>query len=221
MDPIDQGIRYPPNRVRDALHRVLFGLVAAPGPSFQDWVLRHFFERLYRRPNPWSYEGSPYQRHKCGQALALIPQSAYGCVLEVGCGEGAFSERLLAERDVREFIGVDISTRAIARAKSRCYRYENARFDADNIFSARLPAAFDLIVVCEVLYYLGGSAPDLAALLTPKLSPRGSLLLVHLWPEAELLHRAFLASGDLSVLDELVDEHSVRPFCVSLLGRGP
>ncbi len=214
----DNGILYPPNPVRDRLHRTLFGFIGRLGPALQGHLLRGFFDRIYLRRNPWHYEGTPYQRQKCDAALAVIPRQNYARVLEVGCGEGLFSELLLEDRSIGELIGLDISARAVQRAGARCARFSNARFEAENALTAPLTGAFDLIIACEVLYYLGAALAPLAERLAQHLTPTGRIVLVHPWPQAEELHRTFVQSGGYVILNEsLVRDPCPRPFCVSVL----
>ncbi len=217
MNSDDQGVRYPPNRLRDGLHRLLFGLAAALGPRWQDRLLRGFFEMKYRHENPWSYEATPYQKHKAGQTLALIEQREYQKVLEVGCGEGVFSELLLRQRQIRQFLGIDVSARAIERAQRRCRDFPAAQFQVSNILQAELGTGFDLIILCEILYYLGDAVKPLAERVPPLLAPGGRVVLVHPWPEAEQLHAHFIAQPRLALAEQVVDSHPLRPFCIAVL----
>jgi 2-polyprenyl-3-methyl-5-hydroxy-6-metoxy-1,4-benzoquinol methylase len=219
MDPADEGVRYPPNRLRDGLHRLFFKLAAGLGPDAQGWLLQRFFELKYRTPDPWSYAATPYQRQKAGLALSLIPIRAYQRVLEVGCGEGVFSSQLLAAREVREFLGIDISDRALARAREQCTRYPQARFETRNILASEPTGPFDLIILCEILYYLGDSAPQLARMTARLLSPEGIVVLVHPWPEARELHAHFGFEPGLELHDQVVEAHTLRDYCVSVFTK--
>jgi trans-aconitate methyltransferase len=219
MEPTKEGVRYPPNRLRDGLHRLFFKLAATLGPNAQDWMLRRFFELKYRTPDPWSYAATPYQRQKAGLALSLIPLRAYPQALEVGCGEGVFSSQLLAAREVGEFLGIDISERALARARARCAAYPNARFETRNILASEPAGPFDLVILCEILYYLGDSVPQLARMTSRLLSPEGVAVLVHPWPEARELHAHFAAEPGLELHDQVVETHALRDYCVSVFTK--
>lgn len=212
-----QGVRYPPHRLRDGIHRALFGAAAALGPHLQTLVLRAFFELKYRRSNPWFYEATPYQQLKSGCVLGQLPEPCYRRVLEIGCGEGVFSRQLLTERRAIELLGVDISERAVVRARARCADCPGARFHAGDIFYAPLSGNFNLVVVCEVLYYLGGSVAALGKLAVQALTAEGCVVLVHPWPQARELHALFAQGSGLRRLCEHIEEHPERPFCVTLL----
>lgn len=73
-------------------------------------------------------------------------------MLEIGCGEGHQTSRL-ADLGSKLF-AIDISGRAIERAKRRCPK---AMFGVGDVFSAPILGSvprFDLVVACEVLYYM-------------------------------------------------------------------
>ncbi len=215
--PEQPGVRYPPARLRDGIHRAVFRAAASLGPRLQALWLRAFFELKYRRPDPWSYEATLYQRLKSGCVLAMLPEPCYRRVLEIGCGEGGFARRLLSERRAIDILGVDISERAIARARARC---PGATFCAGDIFQTPLSDTFDLVLVCELLYYLGDKVEALAALAAQRLAPRGRVVLVHPWPEARDLHARFAMASGLHRLGEHLEDHPERPFCATLLGAG-
>jgi predicted TPR repeat methyltransferase len=213
------GVRYPPHQIRDGLHRLVFYLAGAVGPRFQHAFLRSFFAFKYKRVDPWCFDATPYQVRHFVTTLALIPKRTYRRVLEVGCGEGVFSQRLLQEREILEFIGLDISSYAIQRASARCISFRQARFCVENILRAQPRGPFDLIVIAETLYYLGESVCFLAEAVTRLLRRKGIVVLIDPWPDAEALHAHFAQRATLAVLYETVDEDCVRPFCVSALER--
>ncbi|MGH8646995.1 MAG: class I SAM-dependent methyltransferase [Gammaproteobacteria bacterium] len=213
------GVRYPPQQIRDGLHRLVFYLAAALGPRFQHAFLRSFFALKYKHVDPWSFDATPYQAKHFANTLALIPKRSYRRALEIGCGEGTFSLRLLQEREILEFIGLDISPNAIQRATIRCTSFRQARFCIQNILKAQPRGPFDLIVIAETLYYLGDTVSFLAETVARLLYRKGTLVLVDPWPDAEALHAHFVQHAMLTRLQEAVHEDSLRPFCVSTLQR--
>ncbi|MGH6634759.1 MAG: class I SAM-dependent methyltransferase [Gammaproteobacteria bacterium] len=213
------GVRYPPQQIRDGLHRRVFHLAGALGQRFQHAFLRSFFALKYKHADPWSFDATPYQAKHFANTLALIPKRSYRRTLEIGCGEGTFSLRLLQEREILEFIGLDISPHAIQRATARCTSFRQARFCVENILRAQPRGPFDLIVVAETLYYLGDTVSFLAETVARLLYPKGILVLVDPWPDAEALHAHFIQHATLTRLQQTVDEDRLRPFCVSTLQR--
>lgn len=121
-------------------------------------------ERLYALPDPWDMR-STREQSRFVQTNALITQllGPVGSMLEVGCGEGhqsAHLKLLCARLD-----GVDVSERAVLRARARV---PEGRFGVGQI--SALPwgqtpdARYDLVVACEVLYYMSDIEATLNAM---------------------------------------------------------
>jgi len=136
------------------------------------------FERIFSAgADPWSYH-SPYEQEKYRQTLSLLPERVERA-LELGCAEGVFTE-LLAPR-VEALTAVDISPRALARARTRCASVEHVAFDQLDLFEEPLPGRFDLIVCSELLYYAPGreTLAHVARVLADGLVPGGHLVTAH------------------------------------------
>ena len=160
---------------------------------------RDYFEQLYdSADDPWSFATSDYEAEKYDRSLAALRPS-YASAFEIGCSIGVFTHRL-AER-CRTLLAVDISERALERARARCaglpqVTFERAAFPHDDP-----RRRFDLITCCEVAYYW--SDADLALArdrIAGDLMPGGDLLLVHWLPkvddyvrDGDAVHAAFLA----------------------------
>lgn len=110
------------------------------------------FDRRYRAdPDPWSYDGSPYEHRKYARTLAALPDGEIGSALELGCSIGAFTE-LLAERCDR-VLAVDFSPAAVRLARQRTADLAGVRIEQQDLREGLPPGPFDLIVCSEVLYY--------------------------------------------------------------------
>jgi 2-polyprenyl-3-methyl-5-hydroxy-6-metoxy-1,4-benzoquinol methylase len=74
-------------------------------------------------------------------------------ILEVGCGDGSFAERLLARYPRAEYVGIDISDEP-----GRLYRGTPGRATFHSIdsstFRATDPEPFDLVVVVDVVHHV-------------------------------------------------------------------
>ncbi len=110
-------------------------------------------DRLYRVEDPWHMESAKEQaRFAWTNRLIATNFSPLATILEIGCGEGHHSQHLA--RACSQLYGVDVSARAVYRARRRC---PAARFAAGDPFTLRFggaSTAFDLAVACEVLYYV-------------------------------------------------------------------
>jgi SAM-dependent methyltransferase len=134
-------------------------------PRLRDYWMRlalrrvHYSDRadkldlLYRVENPWRLD-SAKEQSRFGWTNRIISTrlAPAGSILEIGCGEGHQSQYL--SRVCGRLYGIDVSARAVRRAQRRC---PEGRFAAGDPFSFRLPGmppAVDLVVACEVLYYV-------------------------------------------------------------------
>jgi SAM-dependent methyltransferase len=112
------------------------------------------YQRLdlaYQIADPWNMQ-SDLETFRFERTNAVIRQYCTGLrsILEVGCGEGHQSQFL--QQLAPQIHGVDVSATAIERAKRRL---PTAHFAAGDIFSQPWSnTKFDLVVACEVLYYI-------------------------------------------------------------------
>lgn len=120
-------------------------------------------ERAYLLTDPWNLD-SPVE-HSRFAATNRVLEQRFGHVsdlLEVGCGEGLQSSYL--QRLTRQLHGIDVSPTAISRARARLPR---ASFHVGDLLSQgwhRTGRRFDVVVACEVLYYVQDLEATLAAM---------------------------------------------------------
>lgn len=110
-----------------------------------------FWEEWFETPDPWNYR-SAYEREKYEFTLSLLPAGRVGSALEIACAEGIFTERLAAR--VEQLRAVDISERALERARKLCSAVKNVTFSRFDLVTDEIPPGQDLIVCSEVLYFL-------------------------------------------------------------------
>ncbi len=110
-------------------------------------------DRLYAVADPWQMTSAREQfRFQMTNALLEAKVGRVGSLLEIGCGEGHQSEHLATLTD--QLYGLDVSARAVERARTRL---PGARFDVSTlpvIPSTPPGGRFDVVVACEVLYYM-------------------------------------------------------------------
>lgn len=163
-----------------------------------------YFEAMYEAsPDPWGYEIRAYETNKYRATLAALERRRYETALEIGCSIGVLTARL-AQR-CESLLAVDVSSRALERARERCCHFPGVRFER-MVVPGQYPAgSFDLVVVSEVGYYW--SREDLLQareLIVAGLVHGGHLLLVHWTPPiddapltGDTVHDVFAADGEL------------------------
>jgi SAM-dependent methyltransferase len=189
--------------------------------------------REFDREDPWGYE-TPAGRRRFERELQLIESVAgaerIGSALEIGCGEGHFTE-LLAPR-CEALLAVDMNAVALERTRRRCRGMANVRLETWNLRSDEVPGQFDLVVATSVLEYFRSpwSLRRARDKLARAVRPEGHLLLgnVRLDPVVEgarwtrLLPRgaapvnAFVARHPQL---EVLAESDVNGYLATMLGR--
>ncbi len=119
---------------------------------------------LYRdNPDPWNFRTSAYEQEKHRQTMSCLPRPHYRSAMEVGCSIAVLG-RMIAVRCDR-YLGIDASTRALAHAAQ--HARPNMSFRECWIPSQFPEGRFDLVVLSEILYFLG---PQDVALLGTRLA---------------------------------------------------
>jgi SAM-dependent methyltransferase len=161
----------------------------------------HRMDLAYRVSDPWSLtlEKERFRYDKTAEAIDRII-GPVETALEIGCGEGYHTQRLLDQCGSVDCI--ELSARAIARAKARCPR---ARF-----FSSCFPEVpdglrprYDLVIAAEILYYIA----DIAAAIRV-MNQLGRFCLASIYdPEVERVRRFFEPIPGVTI------EHIEHPEC--------
>jgi cyclopropane fatty-acyl-phospholipid synthase-like methyltransferase len=179
---------------------------------------RTYFEQVYAsKPDPWSCATSDYEQRKYERTLAAIPPRWARRVLEIGCGEGVFSQSLAPR--VHELVGVDLSETALIRARARCAGSNNATFRRFDVTQERLAGGFDAVIAAEVLYYLGhGRRYRETAINLATAVERGIFVFVHPIAIADRVAEPFLALEGVSRLVRHLYSDG-RAYCIDVLGK--
>ncbi len=153
------------------MSRTLLARIAADGSPVRGFVskawrrytMRHIgandnhagLDQLYALPDPWGMTTAREQsRFEQTNGVITSRLGRPDSVLEIGSGEGHQSEHLASI--CNRLDGLDVSARAVERAQERV---PHARFAVGHV-PAALPWAppaggrYDLVVACEVLYYV-------------------------------------------------------------------
>ena len=147
---------------------------------FYDWIWQRYLARTLSVLQEWA---------------AIHPTER---VLDVGCGTGLFEQRVLTREGAREMVGVDLSPKMLAEARTNLHAAGNVRFvQAD---AAALPFAesrFDVVVSASAFHYF--SAPREALQEMRRVLKPGGRLVILDWC------RDYLACQLLDVLLKRLD----------------
>lgn len=113
----------------------------------------YFFDLLYRLLNdPFQINHSPYEIKKFNQMLESIPPGDYAHCLDIGCGTGLLTSKLLSISS--KVTGIDLSLRAINLAQDKYKQQSRLTFISADICSYQSDSKYDLFICSEILYYL-------------------------------------------------------------------
>lgn len=190
---------------------------------------RRKMNRVFSRgADPYHYRSSPYEISRLEAMEAGLGARSYAHALEVGCAEGAFTERL--SRHAARVTAIDISSVALARARARLGGLPQMELVEADIRDWSPPdqGGYDLIVLGDVLYYLDkplvqGPFEQTFPRVRSWLKPGGRLLLAHGFAgPAEKIHREsfgrrFAALGLKPVEERIIEGGESSPGVSCLL----
>jgi predicted TPR repeat methyltransferase len=111
-------------------------------------------EELFKQKiDPYEFSREPERFDRACKMLDSVSNgSRFGRVLEIGCAEGLFTERL--SKRCQSLLAVDISTTALERARQSCRRFNHVQFAEWDLRGGTLLGEFDLILAVGVLEYI-------------------------------------------------------------------
>jgi len=134
---------------------------------FQSPLIKTIWRELYYRPrwyadshaelerlfswseDPWNFQSSRYERDRLQALFHMVQRYPHDVILEVGCGEGAFTQEL--EKIAKHIVAIDVSPTALERAKRRC---QATTFVNVSIEDFEWDGRFDMVICAETLYYI-------------------------------------------------------------------
>lgn len=137
-----------------------------------------YFDGLYAgSADPWGFASRWYEQRKRALTLAALPRARYGIAFEPGCSIGVLTHELAQRCD--NLLATDVSQAALDAAARRLAGLTNVRLERRAL--ADWPdGRFDLVVLSELLYYLGpADLPRTAARAVESVAEGGTLLAVH------------------------------------------
>jgi predicted TPR repeat methyltransferase len=113
-----------------------------------------YFNALYAaNSDPWRFATSDYEREKYALTLDVLPETHYFAAFEVGCSIGVLTQSLASR--CGSLLAVDASKAPLVEAGKRCADQPNVTFRQMFVPDQWPGQNFDLVVLSEVLYFLG------------------------------------------------------------------
>ena len=205
------------------VHRAGFALLAWLPRGLASAARRRLFDAMFAlADDPWDYALMPYEQRKQAHLTAVIPSGA-DVIVEIGCADGHNIAEWSQLHPESKVIGIDISERAIATATRRIHNRANAtvvRADAKSIAEVldEYRGQVDVLVLSEVLYYLGTGPQVRQALMASRalLSPDATVVLVHGAYDAQRLHAPACAALGVILRAETLFADPERPYVVTV-----
>jgi hypothetical protein len=152
-------------------------------PTAGDRVPAAHFDRLFAaNADPWNYTDSRYERERHATTVSALGGRRFARAWEAGAAAGHLAERLVDRCDL--LVATDASGEAVALARARLGgRAEVCRM----VLPDEAPdGPFDLILLSDMLYYLGfAGVVETARLCRERLAPGGTLIVVSWLGETE------------------------------------
>ena len=105
-------------------------------------------EEINTKIDPW-LTNHPYNQKAFKDLISLIKLVPHASILEVGCGQGSFTAKLLeVSKDVT---AIDVSESAVEQAKEKV---KGAKFIVSGLEDFNPQKRYDVIVCAEILYYI-------------------------------------------------------------------
>ncbi len=138
-----------------------------------------YFHDVYAgSADPWGFTDRWYEQRKRALTLAALPDRHYATAFEPGCSIGVLTQVLAGRCD--SLLATDVSPAALTEARVRLADVPHVRLEQRALPQGWPKGSFDLVVLSELLYYLGDE--DLRATArraVEAVAPGGTLLSVH------------------------------------------
>jgi SAM-dependent methyltransferase len=167
----------------------------------ETWRFRGNFEEMYRDfDDPWECSKNVSMLRRDISLMILFRERRFNRILDIGCGLGAFTERIrVANGACQTILGLDISETAVEKARRQ---FPKCSFTVLDVSNQPLPgegqSAWDLILVSELLWYVLPQLKSLLSRIHGALTPSGTLFIQQFYPADQRFGLEYLTSpGEL------------------------
>lgn len=175
------------------LHRIAWSVLGILPFGLDQKATAAYFERGFKSGNPWDYDERQYENQRLAMLSELLPEHRPQTALEVGCAEGHLTQRLHTRWPSTDLRVIDVSSTAIDRARIRVGSSETVRYEVTDLRAwteSYDGPPLDLVILTDVLYYLGSSRTVRRTLegLRRHLDGSGTVIVGHAAEPATWLH---------------------------------
>lgn len=125
-----------------------------------------YVSNVYPHANEWKRRTT-----SCNKLLKYIEKESHLAILEIGCGNGWFSHKMLKENN--RVVGIDVGEEELQQAQ-RCFQHPNLRYFCCDDLSLLPKKSFNLIVFNASLQYMQ-LKDEFWQLLFSLLKPKGEI----------------------------------------------
>lgn len=112
--------------------------------------LSHLQKLYAHTPDPWNFVTSTYEQEKFRATKKALSRDHYAAAFELGCGNGELARHLAPA--CTAYTGLDAVDKALEACREKL---PSADFIKGYYPCPLAPGPFDLIVLSEILYFLG------------------------------------------------------------------
>jgi LmbE family N-acetylglucosaminyl deacetylase len=158
-------------------------------------VARAHFEHMFERSSdPWSYDSVAYEADRFNRTIATLGGRQFEKALELGCANGALTARLIEH--CASLLATDVSQAALDAARARLAGSAKVSFVQGSLPDEVPNGSFDLIILSDMLYYLG--LAGVATLMT-KVAKRAR-------PDCRIVMTNYLGDTECALTGEMAAE---------------
>ena len=113
----------------------------------------HFDAMFQKSSDPWGYDSVAYEADRFRRTIAALEGKHFNSALELGCANGALTAQLI--NCCTTLVAIDTAKAALDAARMRLDGHSGVDFRLGNLPDDLPEGRYDLIVLSDMLYYLG------------------------------------------------------------------
>ena len=216
-----QGFALTSEMIKPFLDEEHYRVARSAGEASSAIPASHFEMLFAQSDDPWGYCDLPYEQYRFDQTLKILKGQHFASGLELGCANGELTRRLAPL--CKSLISIDHSMKAVECARAKVNDYPHIHLLCGSIPKDTPEGKFDLIILSDMLYYLGfDGVAELMSQLKHRSNPGTRLVMAnYLGPTDTVLTGEMAAEMSIALLTDwiLVGQHRSDLLRIDLLER--